>query len=443
MALHYLYKLQETKFPFAFVYKLYCDENAEHTLDSEALLQLQQSTATTPLMQHARIHFAEEIGLNVQERNQIAAGLTQKNTEELYFAACEKEVVSGKEEAYNKYLKAFNAGSRQAGDWLANYYITKQNNSSHDMKRLADALIPSAAFEYGKDCLQNNRYAQGVTYLRIACTKRFVPAITYYADLLYQEILQNKDKAETIEKKAQNAISLYQFLLDNHINETAPAAKLGVLYYQQQNIERAKYFLEQDTSLPEAKYCMGCMYAEGTYVAQDDDKANTYLKEALKAGYSKADAPLQQIKKRKQKKQASKQTQRQKKTSSQQYKEHADYSSKSTLTSSDEGCFITTATCTAMNKPDDCEELTAFRRFRDDVLLSTPEGKLLVKEYYRIAPSIVDCISREADAADCYQKLYRDYILPGYCALAHGDTHTAVQLYSRMVESLAKKYFIE
>lgn len=49
-------------------------------------------------------------------------------------------------------------------------------------------------------------------------------------------------------------------------------------------------------------------------------------------------------------------------------------------------CYLTTACCEYMGLPDDCEELTILRVFRD----SLPES--LVKEYYRIAPAIVSKI---------------------------------------------------
>lgn len=45
------------------------------------------------------------------------------------------------------------------------------------------------------------------------------------------------------------------------------------------------------------------------------------------------------------------------------------------------GCFLTTACCEFMNLPDDCEELQTMRKFRDDYLSKTEEGKNLIKFY--------------------------------------------------------------
>jgi hypothetical protein len=51
-------------------------------------------------------------------------------------------------------------------------------------------------------------------------------------------------------------------------------------------------------------------------------------------------------------------------------------------------CFLTTACCEYKGLPDDCEELTILRDFRDTYV---PSG--LIKEYYRIAPLIVPQLS--------------------------------------------------
>ena len=41
-------------------------------------------------------------------------------------------------------------------------------------------------------------------------------------------------------------------------------------------------------------------------------------------------------------------------------------------------CFITTAVCQELGKPDNCAELTAFRAFRDGYLASQPDGEALI-----------------------------------------------------------------
>ena len=125
------------------------------------------------------------------------------------------------------------------------------------------------------------------------------------------------------------------------------------------------------------------------------------------------------------------------------YKKEDDYSSSSTqISSSDDGCFITTATCESMGKPDDCEELTAFRKYRDETLRNTSEGQALIAEYYRIAPDIVKKISLEPNADEIYGFLYDSYIRPGYNLLREGKGDEAKALYAKGVKLLADKYGI-
>ncbi|GHU54664.1 hypothetical protein FACS1894132_09650 [Clostridia bacterium] len=59
------------------------------------------------------------------------------------------------------------------------------------------------------------------------------------------------------------------------------------------------------------------------------------------------------------------------------------------------GCYITTAVCTSLEKPDDCYELTLLRNFRDTFLKNQPDGETLIKPYYEDAPRIVDKINKK------------------------------------------------
>ena len=57
------------------------------------------------------------------------------------------------------------------------------------------------------------------------------------------------------------------------------------------------------------------------------------------------------------------------------------------------GCFLTTAACEHRGLPDNCYELRILRMFRDEILLTTPEGRVLVEEYYSIAPDLVPLLN--------------------------------------------------
>ncbi len=68
-----------------------------------------------------------------------------------------------------------------------------------------------------------------------------------------------------------------------------------------------------------------------------------------------------------------------------------------------DNCFLTSACVDHMGKPDDCEELTALRGFRDGYMKKTEEGRALVEEYYRIAPEIVKEINASPKRDEYYE----------------------------------------
>lgn len=76
------------------------------------------------------------------------------------------------------------------------------------------------------------------------------------------------------------------------------------------------------------------------------------------------------------------------------------------------GCFITTAVCDYLGKPDDCQELMDFRRFRDSWLRHQPGGEALVREYYETAPELVRRMHASDAYADICTEIWRDYLLP-------------------------------
>lgn len=213
-----------------------------------------------------------------------------------------------------------------------------------------------------------------------------------------------------------------------------------------QEYGQARKFLEEDHSLPEASFRLGAMYFYGNSVSKDDSLSEKYLLPAAGAGHTKAKELLEKVRARKNQAETFRHNnQRQAYHEHQQtYTSKADYADKSQkISSTDDGCFITTATCLSEGKPDNCCELEAFRKYRDEVLLNSEEGKALVHEYYQIAPSIVSRISKETNAAEIYRFLFEHYIEPGYMLLSAGKGEQAKALYIEGVLMLAKRYHIK
>lgn len=103
-------------------------------------------------------------------------------------------------------------------------------------------------------------------------------------------------------------------------------------------------------------------------------------------------------------------------------------------------CFITTAVCEELGKPDDCEELTAFRAFRDGYLKSCPDGAALIEEYYDIAPGIVSCIDLTTDRHETYRAIRESYLAPCYEDLQNGRFEACKARYTEMVRTLERRF---
>lgn len=103
-------------------------------------------------------------------------------------------------------------------------------------------------------------------------------------------------------------------------------------------------------------------------------------------------------------------------------------------------CFITSAVCLTLGKPDNCEELTIMRSFRDEWLRKQPGGIERIEEYYRVAPGVVKSIDQQADRLSIYQRIYQDYILPCVEHVKAKDFAESERIYVQMIDTLISQY---
>ena len=105
-------------------------------------------------------------------------------------------------------------------------------------------------------------------------------------------------------------------------------------------------------------------------------------------------------------------------------------------------CFITTACCRRLNRPDDCYELTLLRTYRDQYMAFLPDGEKLIEMYYDVAPSIVKHIDRLQDADRIYDGIWDTYIQPCIRLIECGKNEECRALYTQMVLDLKSRYFL-
>ena len=107
--------------------------------------------------------------------------------------------------------------------------------------------------------------------------------------------------------------------------------------------------------------------------------------------------------------------------------------------SSSGGCFMTSACVDFMGKEDDCVELNTLRKFRDEKLMKDLDGKLLVREYYHIAPKIVKAIDASDKKDEYYQDIY-DTVLLCVDKINKNKDEDAKKLYWKMFNKYRIKF---
>lgn len=105
-----------------------------------------------------------------------------------------------------------------------------------------------------------------------------------------------------------------------------------------------------------------------------------------------------------------------------------------------DGCYLTSACVKTKNLPDNCEELTTLRNFRDTFVRTTKNGLADLEHYYSTAPKIVRSINRKSNSNEVFQNLYYTLVRPSV-KLIHNNQYTeAYNLYKKIAVQLEKNY---
>jgi hypothetical protein len=105
-------------------------------------------------------------------------------------------------------------------------------------------------------------------------------------------------------------------------------------------------------------------------------------------------------------------------------------------------CFMTTACCSLLGLPDDCFELSALRRYRDEVLAQSEAGRAAIGLYYRTAPDLLAAM-RASDREALLLSTYWRFILPSAIAAHLGLNRLAFRLYAGMMRGLTGRLLPE
>jgi hypothetical protein len=104
-------------------------------------------------------------------------------------------------------------------------------------------------------------------------------------------------------------------------------------------------------------------------------------------------------------------------------------------------CYLTTACCMFKGLPDDCGELTAMRRIRDEFVAFMPDGEAVIRAYYDSAPRIISAIDASEDCRDHWENVFL-MITACKAAVDDNDLHEAYSRYAGMVEYLRVRWSV-
>lgn len=396
-------QMDRASFPYMPVLNAYIAELKSEPMDVSFFSSLDKEDKV--LLHRAAIHFTSldsDQSLTIARKH--ALKIMSKTAKELYFLG----LATNRE---SDFRRALQEGEALAGSRL--YELVKQQASgdyTKTLKFLARNLVAEANFEIGSS--GNSNYEK--TQLRIAGALKHTPALRELASVEENDV----------------ALILYQHLEEEGLLDSRSSYLFGRVLHQEKHFHKAAKVLAKSAEA-EAIALLARMYQYGDGVSQDFSKAkNLYMASLETKPHPKTKANLEKVK--------AILEEHNSRSSSTDYSKRERVVSSSTEKSS--WCFLTTATCKVKGYGDDCEVLTVFRKYRDEVLSNEEGGQALISEYYAIAPVIVECIEQSEDSIQAYNLMWDDYLAPCYRYLLNNQYSLAQATYINLVQMLIRKY---
>lgn len=433
----------------------YMGKLKQFRFDHMRALEIYMNLKKTHVLDEIDITYLSNIGLNIEiSRIQLKVwpqlsmdAKALKGLENLYGKSYDAAVlyelglayesVNELKTAQEYYWRSVNLGGVEAAERLISFV---DKNDIRDMEKLGELLIPEANYHVGKYYLHKEKtYKKAITALKLAAAYEHLGAIKELSQIEFNSYAKIRKKdSDKAEGMWESLISLHQYLIENDENTNDVLERLGKLFYWNEYYKKALPLLEKSNTA-DAQFLCGKIYQYGNGYAQDLIKAKKFFEAAKMLGHKQAENEYLKV-----------EGWIQSNKSKEQYSASRNYVATSTTTytsssssSSKKGCFLTTATCVALNKPDNCKEILAFKTYRDNSLVKDLDGKKFIVEYYRIAPLLVEAIDAMPNSKEKYLYLYNKYINTGYGYLQNQDMVRAKQTYIDMVKELCRDYNIQ
>ena len=446
LAMEYFKKIQQLDNNYKYVYNMIIKSAKGEELSSKDLRFL-CNEYDNEFIRKAKMRLAKELSLTEDDYMEIAHNIEILETPiEFYYSALWEEKKGNKKKAISFYKKSLEAGFEKAGTKL----FEIDGNNKNTLLFLSDQMVPEANFELGKIYMTEKKSFSADRCFKLSAVKKYLPAIKNLTEKFYRLLYKRENLrdgiSESEKERVQTCINLFKYILSkesydsdniNNINE-----QIGNLYYLLKDYRRALDFWEKSKTA-NSYYNIGrrlFQYGNDSF-PQDLERAIDCFSKANDLGHPKA---WDEYKKVKSWQEDNKRKAEEKRNISYSPTYDYDYDDSSSSSSSSSGwCFITTAVCSTLNRPDDCDELNTLRKFRDKIKLENPIVAALIDEYYRIAPIIVEKIDSKQDSLEVYSKLWKNFISKIYNLLKNDRNDEATIIYIDMVKQLCETYGVK
>lgn len=391
-----------------------------------------ENEKNTLLIRHIKMELGERIGMDESELRELSHSIRKKiSAKEYYYDAEWFLMHKNQVEGEKLLIQSYFMGHEKAGERLVELAFHDRDEKKFDV--LAKLLIPKANYYKAHRMSGSHASFYRMRQLKFAAAKGYLPAIWDVTEILADRVIRNHCSDE---KNIDIVKKLSLFLLEKDSNNERRydlEEKIGIILKEEGQVLRAVEHLKKSNT-KKALCELGKIYMYGKEdVSKNLSLAIRYFEEAKNKGaltQKYIDTINEWIK-----------SEKMKKEEENTYKKEKSYSSSSyTENYSGGGCFITSAVCEFLHKPDDCKELNVMREYRDKEGERDIRIRKLIEEYYRIAPEIVSKIDEDENREEVYKLLWTDYIANIYEAIINGKRNKALHMYIEMTLVLSKQY---
>ena len=172
----YINKLERSRYKNTFIISMLLNSKMKTKVEYTNIVSLNNIIDDNYLVYKAKIVFRNQLGLDDCKAGEMFFKIPRKYRDKHYeyFVAGAYLENSNYKKAIELYYEALELGSIKAGERLLQL---AKSDSSIDKEYLAQNMVPAANYEVGINFINNNRYAKGLTYIKIAAALENLSAI--------------------------------------------------------------------------------------------------------------------------------------------------------------------------------------------------------------------------------------------------------------------------